>query len=98
MNVTWANFKAAFQKRFRDQRTEQYHFTQLQMERQKNGETPQEFADRCRSLAQRTAPQVETPQLQKLDYEQAEKNAACQFSSGLMGTAGKQFRFSLLKN
>ena len=50
-SVTWATFKATLQKRFRDVRTDQYHFTQLQMARQKKGETTQEFADRCRSLA-----------------------------------------------
>jgi hypothetical protein len=65
-NTTWATFKATFQRRFRDVRTDQYHFTQLQMARHKTGETPKEFADRCRSLAQRTVPQVENPALQKL--------------------------------
>jgi hypothetical protein len=34
-NVTWATFKATFQKRFRDVKIDQYHFTQLQMARQK---------------------------------------------------------------
>jgi len=54
-NRTWANFKAIFQKRFRDVKTDQYHFTQLQTARQGKDETPQEFADRCRNLAQRSA-------------------------------------------
>jgi len=38
-NVTWATFKATFQRRFRDVRTDQYHFTQLQMPRQKGRDT-----------------------------------------------------------
>ena len=32
-NVTWANFKTAFQGRFRNVWPDQYHFTQLQMAR-----------------------------------------------------------------
>jgi hypothetical protein len=67
------------------------------MARQKTGENPQEFADRCRSLVQRTVPQVENPQLQKLYYEQAERMLLSAFSSGLMGSPGKQVRFSLPK-
>ena len=43
--ITWAAFKAAFQKRFRDVRTDQFHFTQLQMAKQRKDESPQEFAD-----------------------------------------------------
>jgi len=58
-NVTWANFKTVFQRYFRDVRTDQFHFTQLQMARQKSSETPQEFVERCRSLAQHTVPHLE---------------------------------------
>jgi hypothetical protein len=36
-DITWATFKVTFHRRFRDVRTDQYHFTQLQMARQKNG-------------------------------------------------------------
>jgi hypothetical protein len=57
-NVTWATFKTASQTRFRDVGTDLYHFTQLQMSRQKSGETRQELADRCRDLSQRTVPHV----------------------------------------
>ena len=91
-NITWATFKATFQKRFRNVRTDQYHFTQLQMAHQEKGETHQEFADRCRSLAQRTVPHVENPALQKLYYEQAERMLLASFTAGLMGTAGRQLR------
>jgi len=58
--ITWAVFKTAFQNRFRDVRTDQYHFAQLHMARQKKDESPQEFADRCRSLVHKTVPQVMT--------------------------------------
>ena len=97
-DVTWAMFKATFQKRFRDVRTDQYHFTQLQMARQKKGETPQEFADRCRNLAQRTVPQVEDAALQKLYHEQAERMLLASFTSGLTGTPGRQVRFAMPKS
>ena len=57
--ITWGAYKTAFQNRFRDVRTEQFHFSQLQMARQKKDESPQEFADRCRSLSHKTVPQVD---------------------------------------
>ena len=38
-NVTWDNFKAHFQTRFRDVRTAQYHFTQLHQARQQKNES-----------------------------------------------------------
>ena len=39
--ITWAAFKTAFQNRFRDMRTDKYHFAQLHMARQKKDESPQ---------------------------------------------------------
>jgi hypothetical protein len=68
------------------------------MARQKKGETPQEFADRCRSLAQRMVPQVENPALQKLYYEQAERMLLARFMSGLTGTTGRQVGFAMPKS
>ena len=65
-SITWTAFKAAFHDRFRDVRTDQYHFTQLQMARQKRDESPKDFADRCRSLAQKTVPRVEDPVTQRI--------------------------------
>jgi hypothetical protein len=43
--ITWADFKATFQQRFRDTRTDQFHFTQLQTASQRKDESIQEFAD-----------------------------------------------------
>jgi hypothetical protein len=40
---------------------------------------------------------VENPELQKRYYEQAERKLLVSFSSGLLGTAGKQVRFALPK-
>ena len=51
--VTWQNFKDVFRHRFRDTHTDQYHLMRLQTARQSRNESIQEFADRCRALAQK---------------------------------------------
>jgi len=52
-DTTWQKFKEVFRERFKDLYTNQYHFTKLQMVRQAKKERAQEFADRCRELAQK---------------------------------------------
>ena len=42
--VTWHTFKAIFRERFKDVRTDQFHYMQLQTARQRRNEGPQEFA------------------------------------------------------
>ena len=49
--TTWTAFKTAFHERFRDVRTDQYHYTLLHMTRKMKDESPEKFADTCRSLA-----------------------------------------------
>jgi hypothetical protein len=78
-------------------KTDQYHFTQLQTARQGKDETPQEFADRCRNLAQRTVPQVEDPVIQRIYYEQAERMLLASFTTGLRGNPVFQVRYSTPK-
>jgi len=51
--VTWQMFKAIFRDRFKDVRTDHFHYMQLQTARQRRNEGPQEFADRCRAQAQK---------------------------------------------
>ena len=51
--TTWETFKEAFKQRYRDVHTDQYHFTKLQTVRQARNESPQQFTDRCKSLAQK---------------------------------------------
>jgi hypothetical protein len=94
-DTTWEKFKAQFRKRFRDVRTDQYHFIQLQSARQKREETPQEFADRCRALAQKTVKKVEDPILQKVHYDQAERMLLAAYIAGLTGNPGQQVRFRM---
>jgi len=92
--ITWQDFKARFLSRFRDVRTVQYHFGQLYMARQRKTETAQEFLDRCRLLARKTVPCVTDPALQRVYNEQAEQMLLSAFTTGLIGTVGRQVRFS----
>jgi len=59
--TTWQAFKDAFKRRYKDTHTDQYHFTKLQTARQGRNESPQEFADRCRSLAQKVMGKSDDP-------------------------------------
>jgi len=97
-SVTWQTFKAIFWKRFKDIRTDQFHYMQLQTARQRRNEGPQEFADRCRALAQKLVCKVDDPQAQRIHQENAERMLLAAFVSGLTGTPGKQCRFSNPQN
>jgi hypothetical protein len=91
--ITWAEFKAALQHRFRDPRTDQFHFSQLQTAKQMKGESV--FADRCRALAQKVTPQVADPAAQRLNNEQTDRMLLASYTSGLTGNPGRQVRYSL---
>ena len=56
-------FKNAFKRRYKDTHTDQYHFTKLQTARQGRNESTQEFADRCRSLAQKVMGKSDDPEI-----------------------------------
>lgn len=51
--ATWQLFRDAFRQRYKDVHTDQYDVTKLQTARQSRNESPQEFADRCKGLAQK---------------------------------------------
>ena len=55
-------FKEAFRRRYKDVHTDQYHFTKLQTARQARNESPQQFTDRCKSLAQKVVLKSDNPQ------------------------------------
>jgi len=97
-SVTWQTFKAIFRERFKDVRTDQFHYMQLQTARQRRNDGPQEFADRCRALAQKLVCKVDDPQAQCIHQENAERMLLAAFVSGLTGTPGKQCRFSNPQN
>jgi hypothetical protein len=69
----------------------------IQTARQNRFETPQEFADRCRALAQKTVTHADDPGLQKFQYDQAQRMLLAAFTSGLAGNPGQQVRFRLPK-
>jgi hypothetical protein len=94
-DITWENFKGKFLHRFRDVRNDQCNFIKLQTARQKPDEAPQEFADRCRTLALKTVPKVDDPELQKIYFQQAERMLLSTFIAGFIGHAGQQVRFKL---
>jgi len=96
--VSWQSFKVIFRERFKDVRTDQFHYMQLQTARQRRNEGPQEFADRCRALAQKLVCKVDDPQVQRIHQENAECMLLPAFVLGLTGTPGRQCRFSNPQN
>ena len=93
-DATWQTFKNVFRRRYDDVHTDQYHFTRLQTARQAKGESPQEFADRCRQLAQKVMSKTNDPIAQRIHRENAERMLLTGFISGLSGTPGRQVRYS----
>jgi len=71
---------------------------QLQTARQRRNKGPQEFADRCRALAQKLVCKVDDPQVQRVHQEKAEGMLLAAFVSGLIGVPGRQCRFSNPQN
>jgi hypothetical protein len=92
-DATWDKFKKAFRERFRDVHTDQYHFMRLQMARQAKHEGPQEFADRCRALAQKIMCKDSDPVAQWIHRENVERMLLASFVAGLSGEIGKQVKF-----
>jgi hypothetical protein len=93
-DATWETFKSAFRRRYKDKHTDQYQYTKLQTARQGKNESPQEFADRCRSLAQKVKIKGDDPQIQRIHREDAERMLLASFVSGRAGVAARQVRFS----
>ena len=81
-DITWEGFKAAFRERFMDVRPEQFYFSKLQMAKQGKNEDPQEFADRCRGLAQKVMGRDSDPIAQRIHRENAERMCLASFVGG----------------
>ena len=88
--ATWQLFKEAFRQWYRDVHMEQCHFTKLQTIRQGKNESPQQFADRCKNLAQKAMIKSADSQIQRIHKENADRMLLASFVSGLTGTAGDQ--------
>jgi hypothetical protein len=94
-DITWPSYKSIFLQRFKDTRTDQFHFCQLQSSRQRKDESPLDFTDRCKALARNIVPQVADPATQKIYNEQADRMLLASYAVGLLGTPVKQVRYAL---
>jgi hypothetical protein len=93
-DVSWEKFKEVFRQRFRDHHPDQYHFTRLKTAKKAKNEDPQEFADRCRALAQTVMCKSNDPTAQKFHHDNAERMCMASFVAGLNGVAGRQVRYA----
>ena len=97
-DASWQGFKNAMRERFRDVHSDQYHFTKLQTEKQAKNKGVQEFADRCKALAQRVMSKVNDPVAQRIHRENAERMCLASFVTGFNGIVGRQVRYTHPKN
>jgi hypothetical protein len=88
--VSWADFKKAQQRQFRD-----FHFLQLVSVRQKMEESVLSFADRVRTLGRKITPTSEDPAVQRACSDQADPMVLAAFTNGLGGNPGKHARYNL---
>ena len=72
-DATWEGFKSAFRDRFKDAHTDQYHFLKLQTAKQGKAEGPQEFADRCKNLAEKIMLKVNDSAAQRIQTENVDR-------------------------
>jgi hypothetical protein len=91
-NVKWENFKSAVRRRFRDIHSDKYNFIKLQTARQGRNESPQEFADRCRGLAQKIIRKTDNPAARRIQRKNAERMLLASFVAGIAGKVGKHVR------
>jgi hypothetical protein len=56
--------------------------------------TPQEFADRCKGLAQKVMVKTDDPLAQRVHHENAERMLLASFISGLTWSPGRQVRYA----
>ena len=83
-----------FRQRFRDLHNDQFHYMKLHTARRNRGESPQDFADRCRALVQKIVCKFDDPVAQRVHHENVERMLLASFLTGLEGTPGKQTRYA----
>ena len=91
-DATWQKFKDEFRQRFRDTHTDQYHYLRLHSAKQSRNESVQDFADRCRALAQKLICKVEDPAMQRIHQENSDRMLLACFVAGLIGPIGSTFK------
>jgi hypothetical protein len=84
-DIAYADFRAAFVKRFKDKHTDQYNYSRLQNASQERNESPEVFLVRLRKLCQRTIRSSEDPVEQGVINKEAERRLLTAFINGLMG-------------
>jgi hypothetical protein len=92
--VKWADFKKALQHRFRDPRTDNFHYSQLHAAKQKPNESVLAFADRVRLYGRAITPTENTPEAERECAAQVAKMVLAAFKNGLAGKPGDQTRFT----
>jgi hypothetical protein len=93
--MSWTDFKKALQQRFRDPRTDHFHYFQLVSVRQKMGESVLSFADRVRTLGRKITSTSDDPAVLKACSDQADRMVLAAFTNGLGGNPGKHIRYNL---
>jgi hypothetical protein len=93
-DVNWDKFKDAFNQRFKDTHSDQFHFMQLQTARQKKNESPRDFRDGCRGLTQKVMCKVDDPAAQRIHRENADRILLASFVAGLTRVPGNQVRYA----
>jgi ABC-type sugar transport system ATPase subunit len=88
----------SLRKRYRDVRTDQYHYMRLQWARQGKQGDAQQFADRCMALSQKIVCQVADPVAQRAHQENAERMLLASFVAGLTGEPRKQTSYAELQD
>jgi hypothetical protein len=66
----------------------------LHTARQNKNESPQEFSDRCRELAQKITRKVDGPVAQRVHCKNVERMLLASFVSGLNGPVGKHTSYA----
>jgi hypothetical protein len=97
-DITYDRLKAILIERFKEKHPDAYYFAQFQMARLRKGENLEEFADRLRSLNERTMIKAETSDAQRVLHAEAERRLLAQFVAGLEGLPGDQVRIQMPTN
>jgi len=92
-DATWNKFKGTLRERFRDVHMGQFHFTNLQTARQKKNESPQDFAEHCRALAQKIIYKTDDPTAQRIHHKNADQLLLASFISASIGEPGRRVRY-----
>ena len=87
-DVTYAAFRTAFLKRFKDKHTDQYNYTRVQNASQEKNESPEIFLDRLRRLCQRTVRSSDNAVEQAVINQEADRRLLAASINGLIGAPG----------